>query len=287
MKPSSKIPTVAAASAASVRRLERETLRRQTAERELKESRRHYCRLLEQSQLMQSQLRHLSHRLLLAQEEERKYISRELHDEISQILTSINVRLATLKTEAAANNSSLNRKITTTQHLVEKSVAAVHRFARKLRPAMLDDLGLAPALLAFMKEFGKRTGIRIDFSSVPAERIGQLDSIKRTVLYRVAQEALTNIEKHANAARVSVSLQLEEDAVRMEIDNDGTAFNVERELTARRRKRLGILGMRERVEMVGGEFAITSSPELGTSVIVKIPLGDSEKTYDADFNTQK
>lgn len=286
MKPSSKIPTDSPTTV-SVRRLQRETLRRKAAESELKESRQHYNRLLEQSLLMQSQLRLLSHRLLLAQEEERKYISRELHDEISQILTSINVRLATLKTEAAANSGNLNRKIATTQRLVEKSVAAVHRFARKLRPAMLDDLGLVPALLAFMKDFGKRTGIRIDFSSVPTERIGQLDSVKRTVLYRVAQEALTNVEKHANAARIRFLLQLEQDVVRMEICNDGNAFDVERELNARRRKRLGILGMRERVEMVGGEFAITSSLELGTSVIVKIPLGDSEKAAVADFNMKK
>lgn len=287
MKPSNHVPSASATQLTTARqRLLRETVRRKAAESALKESRRHYSLLLEQSLLMQSRLRHLSHQILLAQEEERKYISRELHDEISQILAGINVRLATLKIEAAANNGNLNRKITATQRLIEKSVAAVHRFARELRPAVLDDLGLVPALLAFMKEFGKRTGIRVDLISVPTESIRQLDSIKQTVLFRVAQEALTNVNKHASASKVEISLQLEHNAVYMEIRNDGTSFNVERELNIRRRKRLGILGMRERVEMVGGEFSITSTPDEGTSVRVTIPLGDSEKPEEAKLNAQ-
>ena len=145
------------------RRLQRETVRRKAVEVELKESHLHYGQLLAQSHLMQKQLRHLSHQILLAQEEERKHISRELHDEISQILTGINVRLATLKLETTTNTANLKKKIVNTQRLVEKSVEAVHRFARELRPPMLDDLGLIPALLAFMKEFGKRTGLQIRF----------------------------------------------------------------------------------------------------------------------------
>jgi signal transduction histidine kinase len=287
MKQPNKMQAVSAAGlTAARRRLQRETVRRKAAEDELKDSRQHYGQLLEQSLLMQSRLRYLSHRILLAQEEERKYISRELHDEISQILTGINVRLATLKIEAAANNGNLNRKIATTQRLVEKSVAAVHRFARELRPAMLDDLGLVPALLAFMKEFGKRTGIRIHFASGTTGKIGQLDSIKRTVLYRVAQEALTNVDKHAHANRIKVLLQSEANVIRMEISDDGTSFNVERELNARRRKRLGIIGMRERVEMVGGEFSIESTPDRGTTVRVKIPLGNGEKPEEASSDAQ-
>lgn len=287
MKPPNHVPSVSTTQLTAVRlRLLRETVRRKAAESALKDSRLHYSQLLEQSLLMQSRLRNLSHQILLAQEEERKYISRELHDEISQILAGINVRLATLKIEAAANHGNWNRKITATQRLIEKSVAAVHRFARELRPAVLDDLGLIPALLAFMKEFGKRTGIRVDFISAPTEAIGQLDSVRQTVLYRVAQEALTNVDKHANAGKVEVSLQLEHNAVCMEIHNDGTSFNVERELNARRRKRLGILGMRERVEMVGGEFSITSTPEAGTSVLVKIPLVNGEKPEDVKLTDQ-
>lgn len=253
-------------------RLQRETARRKAAEAELKESHLHYGQLLAQSRLMQKQLRHLSHQILLAQEEERKHISRELHDEISQILTGINVRLAALKLEASTNTGNLKKKIVNTQRLVEKSVEAVHRFARELRPAMLDDLGLIPALLTLLKEFGKRTGLRIRFSSVTADKIAKLNSLKRTVLYRVAQEALTNITKHAHATLVKVSIQVHEDGVRMEVNDNGTAFDVTRTLGARRRNCLGITGMRERVEIVGGVFAIASVPGKGTTVGVRIPL---------------
>ena len=132
--------------AASNRKLEREIARRQTVEKALKKSEQHKSRLLEQSRHMQEQLRHLSHQLLSAQEEERKRISRELHDVIAQTLTGINVHLATLKMTAASNPKGLEQNIARTQRLVEHSVNIVHQFARELRPAVLDDLGLIPAL---------------------------------------------------------------------------------------------------------------------------------------------
>ncbi len=171
----------------------------------LRKSEQHYSRLLEQSRHMQEQLRLLSRQLLSAQEEERKKISRELHDEIAQTLTGINVRLATLKKEAAINTKGLEQKITRTQQLVEKSVDIVHRFARELRPTVLDDLGLIPALHSFMKNFTRRTGIRVSLTAFAA--VEQLNSDKRTVLYRVAQEALTNVARHAQASRVEVSFR--------------------------------------------------------------------------------
>lgn len=266
-----------AALIAAKKKLHQETAQRKTAEAALKESRLHYGQLLEQSLILQKQLRHLSHQILLAQEEERKHISHELHDEISQILTGINVRLATLKLEATANNGSLKRKIVNTQRLVEKSVEAVHRFARELRPAMLDDLGLVPALLTYMKEFGKRTGIRINFTSTTADKIEQLDSLKRTVLYRVAQEALTNVAKHAQASRITLSIHIHDNAISMEIADNGISFDVTKALDLRRRKRLGIIGMRERVEMVSGTFAIESEPDHGTRIHVRIPFHNGVK----------
>lgn len=252
--------------------LQREIVRRKVADAALKESQRHYDKLLKESRLMQGQLRHLSHQILLAQEEERKHISRELHDDISQLLTGINVRLAALKIEATANNGSLRKKIANTQRLVERSVAAVHRFARELRPAMLDDLGLVPALLAFMKEFGKRTGLQIHFTAHAADKIDQLDNVKRTMLYRVAQEALTNITKHAQASQAKVSIQIQSDAICMTVSDNGRSFDVKRAFGAIRRRGLGILGMRERVELVGGTFDIESINGKGTTVRVQIPL---------------
>ena len=158
-------------------RLQQELRRRRAAEAALEKSQHHYRQLLEQSHLQQEQLRRLSHQILLTQEEERKHISRELHDEISQILTGINVRLAALKMEAMADAGELKRKIARTQRLVERSVAAVHRFAMELRPAMLDDLGLVPALLTYLKEFRKRTGLPIRFTTVTLIHIEPLDSL--------------------------------------------------------------------------------------------------------------
>ena len=162
-----------------------------------KKSEQHYGRLVERSRRMQEHLRRLSHEILPAQEEERKKISRELHDEIGQTLTAINVKLATLKNEATANTAGLKKKIASTQRLVERSMDTVHRFARELRPPLLDDLGLIPALQSSMKDFTKRTRIPVHFTAFAA--VERLHSDKRTVLYRVAQEAFTNVAKHAQA----------------------------------------------------------------------------------------
>lgn len=267
-----KVSKVNLALTAARQQLQLEIVRRKAGDLALRASQQHYDKLLADSRLMQEQLRHLSHQVLLAQEEERKHISRELHDDISQILTGINVRLAALKIEATANTGNLKKKISNTQRLVEKSVAAVHRFARELRPAMLDDLGLVPALLAFMKEFGKRTGLQIHFTASAAGKIEQLDNLKRTMLYRVAQEALTNITKHAQASQAKVSIEIQTDAICMTISDNGKSFDVKHAFSAKRRRGLGILGMRERVEMLGGRFAIDSAPGKGTTVRVHIPL---------------
>src|SRR6185437_3979835 len=164
----------------------------------LKKSERHYGQLLGESRQMQEQLRHLARQILLTQEEERKQISRELHDEIAQTLAGINVYLAALKAEATGNANGLGRNIARTQRLVEKSVNIVHRFARELRPTVLDDMGLIPALHSFMKGFAKRTHIKIRFTAFAG--VEQMNNTKRTVLYRVAQAALTNVSQHAHAS---------------------------------------------------------------------------------------
>ena len=130
--------------AVSNRQLKLEILERKAVEADLRKSEKHYSELLKQSREMHEELRQLSRQLLSAQEEERKKISRELHDEIAQTLTGINVELAALKTEATINVKGLQKKISSTQRLVERSVDIVHRFARELRPTVLDDLGLIP-----------------------------------------------------------------------------------------------------------------------------------------------
>jgi len=261
---------------ASIRRqLRKEIGLREDVQKALASSKRHYDELLEKSGRMQEHLRRLSHEILSAHEEERKKISRELHDQIGQTLTAVNVKLAALKVESAANTKGLKQRIASTQRLVERSMNTVHRFARQLRPPMLDDLGLIPALRSSMKEFTKRTRIPIHFTAFAG--IERLDSDKRTVLYRVAHEALANVAKHAHARSVSVSIVKVRGDVRMDIHDDGRSFPAERVLAAVRVQRLGLLGMRERVEMVGGSFAVESAPGKGTTVRAQIPFNGGRR----------
>ncbi|MGA2541075.1 MAG: sensor histidine kinase [Verrucomicrobiota bacterium] len=249
--------------------LSREITRRKAVEEALKKSERHYSQLLEKSDRLQEELRRLSRQILSAQEEERKQISRELHDVIAQTLTGINIRLATLKKQAAVNTKGLDRNIARTQRLVERSVDIVHQFARELRPAVLDDLGLIPALHSFMKNFTARTGVRTHLTAFA--KVEQLETARRTVLFRVAQEALTNVARHARASRVEVSIQQLPDCICMRIKDDGKSFPVERVLNGKGGKHLGLLGMRERVEMVGGRFEVQSAPGRGTTITAQIP----------------
>ena len=255
---------------ASNRRLKQEIVKRRLAEEALRKSERHSRQLLEQSWQMQVQLRLMSRQLLLVQEEERKKISRELHDVIAQTLTSINLRLADLKADAVVNTKDLEQKITSTQQLVAQSVNIVHRFARELRPTVLDDVGLIPALRTFMQGFKEETGIHLSLSAFAG--VEQMKGEKRTVLYRVAQEALTNIARHAQASRAEVRIERFDGAVCMKIRDNGKGFQTEHVLNAKKNKRLGLLGMRERLEMVSGTFTIKSAPGKGTSVIAQIPL---------------
>ncbi len=256
--------------AASNLELHLEITQRKAAEEALKKSEHHYSRLLEQSDRLQEQLRQLSRQILSAQEEERKRISRELHDVIAQTLTGINIRLAALKKDVSSNTKNLERNISRTQKLVEKSVDIVHQFARELRPAVLDDLGLIPALHSYVKAFSRRTRLQVHIEAFAG--VEEMEIARRTVLFRVAQEALTNVSRHAHARRVQLSIQKLAQGVGMKIKDDGRSFQVERVLHGRGSKRLGLLGMRERVEMVGGTFCVESAPGKGTIVVVEIPF---------------
>jgi signal transduction histidine kinase len=256
--------------AASNLELSLEVTQRKEAEKALKKSELHYAQLLDKSERLQDHLRRLSRQILSAQEEERKEISRELHDVIAQTLTGINIRLAALKKEAAVNTSGLDRNIARTQRLVEKSVNIVHQFARELRPAVLDDLGLIPALHSFTKTFAARTGVHTHLTAFAG--VEQSETAKRTVLFRVAQEALNNVARHAQASKAEVIIQKLPGCISMRIKDDGKSFEVEDVMRYRGSKRLGLLGMRERVEMVGGAFSIESAPGQGTTVRVEIPF---------------
>lgn len=247
----------------------RDIRERKQADAALRESRSHYIRLFKEARAMEENLRQLSSRLLTVQEEERKHISRELHDEIGQALTAANVSIAMLRAHAAGDDT-FRSKVDTAQRLLEQSMDLVHRFSRELRPSMLDHLGPIAALQNYLKSFAERTGIEIDFQGgIQAEQLGTQQG---TVLYRVAQESLTNVFKHAQATRVKVRLRQLREAVAMEISDNGCAFSVPATQAGTGRQPLGLLGMQERVRLVNGEFAIESIPKRGTTVRVQIPL---------------
>jgi signal transduction histidine kinase len=227
--------------------------------------------LLEQSRRMEERLRHLSQQLIQVQEDERKRISRELHDVIAQTLVGINLRLASLATGTDGKGKDLTAKITQTQQMVAKSVDIVHRFARDLRPSTLDDVGLIPTLHTYLKDFAQQTGVRVEMTACSS--VEKLDPAGRTVLYRVAQEALTNVARHAKASSVHVNIRDGDGRIHMEIKDNGQGFAMNGTNGAKKHDRLGMLGMRERVEMIGGSFAVESVPGSSTTIRVELSVG--------------
>jgi len=262
--------------AASNQKLELEIVRRQLVEDSLKKSERQLSQSLAQARQQQEQLRQLARKIIDAQEEERKRISRELHDEIAQTLVGMNVHLEALAREGKVDPASFKQKIVRTQKLIGESVDVVHRFARDLRPTLLDDLGLIPALHSYLKEFTERTKVRVHFKAFAG--VEGLSSHRRTVLYRVAQSALSNIAQHAQATDVKVSITNVRHIACLEIHDNGKSFDVEKVLFANRYKRLGLIGTRERVEMIGGTFSVESSPGHGTTIRAKIPYSPPGKS---------
>lgn len=252
--------------------LKREVARRKAVEQSLRTTERHHRQLLTTSHRMQEHLRRLSREVLAAHEEERRKISRELHDQIGQSLTAVNVTLAALKKEATVSTASVKRRITGTQRLLDRSMRLVHEFALELRPSVLDDLGLIPALTAFSRIFSKRTKLAVHITASAA--CEQLDADKKLVIYRVVQEALTNVAKHAEAGKVDLAVRVDEGVASVRVRDDGKSFAVDRVMHAKEITRLGILGMRERVEMVGGQFFIESARGTGTTVRAEIPVLD-------------
>ncbi len=257
-------------------KLKKEIIRRKTVEESLNESKRLQAGLLENSRQQQERLRELSHKIIRVQEDERKRISRELHDVIAQTLVGINVHVAALARETAEAAKDLQDKIARTQLLVEKSVDTVHRFAGELRPTVLDDLGLIPALQAFLTSFIGRTGIQVSFQASSGVEDGS-DSV-RTMLFRVAQEALTNVSRHAKASLVKISLQRTPKLISMEITDNGQGFESGLKNPKRGANRLGLIGMRERVEMLGGKFQVDSTPGKSTTVRVEIGVETVDST---------
>jgi signal transduction histidine kinase len=212
----------------------------------------------------------LTEQMLHVQEEERKRISRELHDELGQSLMAISMNLEMLKRSAGAENETLNTKFADIHQLVQQTMDTVHRFARELRPAMLEELGLVPTLRSYLKDFAARTGLRVNFRSDAAAEA--LDRDQKIVVFRVAQESLTNIAKHAHASQVDFSICQKDDMICLTVADDGKSLSDDLLESARKKGRLGLVGMEERVRLVGGNLSINSQPGSGTTISVAVPF---------------
>jgi len=272
--------SVQVATAESVRRVEDlalrnkdlrdEIQRRMEVESSLRLSQARLEELLKQSKELELRFRELSRLVIHSQEEERKRISRELHDEIAQILVGISFHLGALQQQVHAGPQVISEKIRVAQGLVRDSVEAVRRFAQDLRPAVLDDLGLVPALRSYLEEVGRHSGVKIRFAAFSGA--DRLDVSQRTVIFRIAQEALVNVLRHAQATRVEVVLRRGGGGITLRINDDGRGFDAAKTLRVRSRECIGLLGMRERAEMVGGIFRLVTSPGNGTRIELQIPM---------------
>ncbi|HEV8635659.1 MAG TPA: sensor histidine kinase [Chloroflexota bacterium] len=211
-------------------------------------------------------LRALSSQVITAQEEERKRISRELHDETAQALTLLLIRLKLLQN--ARDLAEVRTGAAELRELTARTLEEVRKLALELRPTTLDHLGLVAALEWYSREFAQRIGAAVD---VHVEGLaGRLHPEVELVVYRVVQEALTNIARHAAASHVDVRLKFGDDAVEVAIEDDGRGFDAASAASTRERG-LGLFGMRERVELIGGTISIDSRVGHGTRIQVRVP----------------
>jgi PAS domain S-box-containing protein len=211
-----------------------------------------------------TQLRELSDHLLNIREAERTNIAREIHDELGQQLTILKMDVSWIHQKLQKHaDDPLRQKTAETLKLLNETIKTVRRIATELRPSMLDDLGLIEAIEWQSKEFEKRSGIKISFD--PGSQHLPVSNAIATSLFRIYQEALTNIARHSNAKNVFSKLQLENDKVILTIKDDGVGFDMQ---TLGLKRTLGLLGMKERTLMIGGHFEICSKPGAGTTIVV-------------------
>lgn len=227
----------------------------------------------EQLRASREQLRALSARLLSAREEERKSIAREIHDELGQALTGLIIELSWLEDKLALlpdreQARSLLDKTASMLRLADSTVESVRRIAAELRPGLLDDFGLVAAIEWHAQEFEQRTGVICRVSSDLDETA--LTPEQATALFRIAQEALTNVARHASANTVQVRILRDGDVLVLSVEDDGSGINEEKRSSARS---LGVIGMRERATLLGGSVQISGPRGGGTRVVARVPVG--------------
>jgi signal transduction histidine kinase len=226
--------------------------------------------LFEQVRASSERLQSLSRRLVEVQEAERLYIARELHDEAGQMLTSLMLDLRLLEKKASQPEAIL-KKVEEMEGSLNEVIENLHNVAMALRPASLDHLGLVSALRQHVGAVGEKHGLEARFRSKGV--VKRLEPDMETVLYRIVQEALTNVVRHAKATQVDVVLTVRGDKLLVIIEDDGNGFNPE---DVPPEGHLGLFGMRERVEMIDGKLVIESAPGEGTTIIVEVAYGDPD-----------
>jgi len=238
--------------------------------------------LEQQSQSAETELRMLSVQIRTTQEQERKYLSRELHDQVGQMLTGLRMELAAISRLQTAADNEVTGRLARAKGTVEQTLGIVRNIAMLLRPSMLDDLGLTPAINWLVKEVALSSGMNIH--AEVNSRVDELPDAHRTCLYRVVQEALTNAIRHSGARVVDVRVDYLEGWVQAIITDDGKGF----ESGAEKRKGLGLLGMEERVRELGGNLRVSSSPGRGTAVDIRLPRPTSvEETNHEDSDRRR
>jgi len=218
------------------------------------------------------QLRVLSRRLFQVQEEERRHLARELHDEIGQALTAVKINLVPTKRGEAGTSWV---RLQEAAALVDNLIRQVRQISLDLHPSLLDDLGLAPALRSLLEQQTRRAGLRAQFCATdPLEEIGREI---QTTAFRIAQEAITNVLRHGRAEFIGLFVVTDNDQLRMKIVDDGIGFDVAKtnKSGADERPTFGLTGMKERAALLGGEVNITSSPGQGTTVEVTLPITEN------------
>jgi PAS domain S-box-containing protein len=216
-------------------------------------------------------LRTLTHRVVQAQEAERRLVALELHDNITQHLCAVLARWAALANKLPAREKASRGEVMKLSEMLGQTVEEVQRIARNLRPSVLDELGLVPALRATCTEFVDRTDVSLKLACKPLT--ARLPANTELALYRILQKALENVEKYARARHVTVHLTKQGDIVQLTIKDDGIGFDPDQPPARRKGKSdFGLLRMRERATYVGGTLIVKSAPRAGTEIVARIPL---------------
>jgi signal transduction histidine kinase len=202
----------------------------------------------------------------MTREQEKSRIARELHDELGQLLTMMQMDLAWCKDRKPVDNPAFAAKLDRMETLLKSTIAATRRISSDLRPLMLDDLGLVPSIEWLVENFSQRTGIRCDLSVAEGD-LG-LAMPEATAVFRIVQESLTNIAKHAKATRADITIALDGDLLVVRIEDDGIGFSPD---APRKPQSFGLFGLRERASLIKADVVITSAPGAGTSIELRLP----------------